>query len=196
MPAFEATFEAIDKSVQQVFVRWKIYGQLFDSGEENVEILNSSGSYVFFLLQRLLLDDMILALSRLSDPPATAGRENASIRYLVQVAPTLSPKVAPEVNVSLVEFETHVANVRIHRNKAVAHADLQHAVGKAPLPDISYSELEGAMNALTNLMLRLGSPAIHRVGGYEPIIAFGTDGNTLLAKLRKASAAEAERPGR
>lgn len=191
MPAFEAAFAAIDKSVQQVFVRWKIYGQLFDSGEENVALLNSSGSYVFFLLQRLLLDDTILALSRLTDPPTTAGRENASIRYLVQAAvPTLAPEVAAEVNASLAELETHVANARTHRNKAVAHADLQHAVGKAALPDISYAELEGAMTALTNLMLRLGSPSIRRVGGYEPIIAFGTDGTTLLAKLRKAAAVE------
>ena len=189
MTAFEDAFEAIDKSIQQVFTRWKVYAQLFNSGEENVALLNSSGSYVFFLLQRLLLDDTILALSRLTDRPKSGGQENASIKYLIQVAaPTLAPDVAAEVNASLAELESHVTNARVHRDKAVAHADLQHAVGTASLPDISYAELEGAMNSLTNLMLRLGSPAIRRVGGYAPIIAFGADGNTLLAKLRKAAA--------
>jgi hypothetical protein len=140
MPAFETAFEAIDNSIQQVFTRWKVYAQLFDSGEENVALLNSSGSYVFFLLQRLLLDDTILALSRLTDPPASAGRKNASIRYLVQAAvPTLAREVAADVNASLAELESHVANARVHRNKAVAHADLQHSLGKASLPDISYA---------------------------------------------------------
>jgi len=190
MPAYEVAFKAVDQSVQQIFVRWEIYTQLFDSGEENVALLNSSGSYVFFVLQRLLLDDTILALSRLTDPPETAGKENASIKYLVEaMSASLSPELAAEVDASLVKLDAHVASARQHRNKAVAHADLQHAVGAASLPEIAYTELEEAMKELTYLILRLGSASIRRVGGYKPIIAFGTDGKKLLAKLQKASAA-------
>lgn len=187
MPTFDATFEAIDRGVQQVFVRWEIYTQLFDSGDENVDLLNASGSYVFFLLQRLLLDDTILALSRLTDPPATGQHENASIKHLIGlVRPTLTPLDANDVDVSLGNLEQHVINARTHRDKAIAHADLQHAVGSASLPDVAYTELEGAMQELQKLMLRLGSSSIRRVGGYTPIIAFGTDGNALLKQLRKA----------
>lgn len=187
MPAFESIFEAIDRSVQQVFVRWEIYTQLFDSGDENVDLLNASGSYVFFLLQRLLLDDAILALSRLTDPPITGKHENASIKHLIGLMrSSLAPADANDVDISLENLERHVSNARIHRDKAIAHADLQHAVGSASLPDIAYTELEGAMQELQKLMLRLGSSSIRRVGGYRPIIAFGTDGNSLLKHLRKA----------
>lgn len=189
MPTFETTFEAIDRSVQQIFVRWEIYTQLFDSGGENVALLNASGSYVFFLLQRLLLDDTILALSRLTDPPTTGKHENASIRHLIGlVRSSLTPADANEVDVSLGNLERHVHNARTHRDKAIVHPDLQHAVGSSSLPDISYTELEGAMQELQKLMLRLGSGSIRRVGGYRPIIAFGTDGNALLKHLRKAKA--------
>lgn len=193
MPAFEAAFEAIDRSVQQVFTRWEIYTQLFDSGGENVDLLNASGSYVFFLLQRLLLDDTILALSRLTDPPATNRHENASIKHLiVLVRSSLASPDANDVDVSLGNLERHVSTARTHRDKAIAHADLQQAVGSASLPDIAYAELEGAMQELQKLMLRLGSSSIRRVGGYRPIIAFGTDGNALLKHLRKAKGLHSE----
>lgn len=186
MPTYDGAFEAIDKSIQLLFTKWKVYDQLFNSGDENVALLNNSGSYVFFLLQRLLLDDAILALSRLTDGPSSAGQSNASLKHLVQAA-TLTPEAAGKVKELLLELEKHVANVRIHRNKAVGHADLEHAVGSKVLPDISYAELESAMSTIENLMLLLGTSSIRRVGGYAPIIAFGTDGNALLAKLRKAT---------
>src|SRR2546427_7661684 len=35
--------------VCQLTVRWKTYGQLFDSGPANAELLNGSGFYVFWL---------------------------------------------------------------------------------------------------------------------------------------------------
>jgi hypothetical protein len=185
LPTYDAAFEAIDKSIQQLFARWKVYNQLFNSGNKNIAPLNQSGSYVFFTLQRLLLDDAILALSRLTDESTNARQSNASLKYLVKNA-TLMPENASKAKALLLELEQHVANVRVHRNKAVGHADLEHAVGFKVLPDISYTELESAMSTMQELMLLLGTSSIRRVGGYEPIIAFGTDGNALLAKLRKA----------
>jgi hypothetical protein len=189
MHTFKAVFEAIDRNVQQVFVRWGIYTQLFDSGKANVGLLNASGSYVFFLLQRLLLDDTILALSRLTDPSATGKNKNASVKRLIElVRPSLTPPDASVVDASLKSLEQHVDNARKHRDKAIAHADLDHTVGSLSLPEIAYAELEGAMKELETLMLRLGSGSIHRVGGYTPVFVFGTDGNALIEKLRKASA--------
>lgn len=182
-----AVFKVIDRSIQQIFVRWQIFTQLFDSGPENADLLNESGSYVFSLLHRLIIDDTILALSRLTDPPATGKYVNASIKHLISLAlPALNPAEANSVNAALDGLECNVRNARAHRDKSIAHADLQHAVGSALLPDVMYTELEDAMQKLQDLMLHLGSSDICRVGGYKPIIAFGTDGNTLLNRLRKA----------
>lgn len=186
MPTYDDTFEVIDRSIKQLFVKWKVYNQLFGSGDENVALLNKSASYVFFLLQRLLLDDTILTLSRLTDAPESAGQSNASLKYLVQAA-TLTAENKEKVDEHLLDLGKQVANVRIHRNKAIGHADLQHAVGSKELPNISYAELESAMSTMEKVMLLLGTSSISRVGGYEdPIIAFGADGNALLARLRGA----------
>lgn len=191
MPTRDALFFSLNSSISDIAARWKVYNQLFNSGEENVALLNSSGSYVFFLLQRLLLDDTILALSRLTDPPSSGRNDqdkNASISHLFELArSTLCPADLDYANDSMTKLKGHVKKVRVHRSKAIAHADLPHTIGTAKLPDIEYSELEAAMQELENLMLKLGTNSTYRVGGYgEPIIAFGTDGNVLLARLRQA----------
>jgi AbiU2 len=195
MNTFEALYGSIDRSIGQIFSRWMIYNQLFGSGQESVDLLNKNGSYVFHLLQRLLLDDTILSLSRLADPPKTGKHENASIRSLVSLARVkLTALAASDVDALLASFESHVSNVKVHRDKAIAHADLDHATGLATLPEVSYSEIEGAMRDLEAMMLRLGSITIRRVGGYSPVIAFGTDGNKLLDSLRRCVQGEGFRP--
>lgn len=190
METFEALYESLDRKVQDLFVRWEIHTQLFGSGEENVALLNRSGSFVFHLLQRLLLDDTILALSRLTDPPETGRKKkntNASIKRLVDLARhSLSSTQLLEVDATLVSLERHVVNARTHRDKAIAHSDVEHALGALALPAITYAELEAAMKTLEKLMLQLGSSTIHRVGGYRPIIVFGTDGTALLKRLRES----------
>lgn len=187
MSKFEALYTSIDQSINQIFSRWNVYNQLFGSGQENVDLLNRNGSYVFFLLQRLLLDDTILSLSRLTDSQRTGKFENASIEHLACLARTeleLTQPLSDEIDALLISLKKHVANARIHRDKAIAHSDFEHSTGLVKLPEITYSEIESAMQNLKSLMLKMGSKAIRRVGNYKPIIAFGTDGNKLLSSLR------------
>ena len=187
MPTFESVFEAVDGQVRQVHARYEIYNQLFNSGDKNIDLLNASGSFVFHVFQRLLLDDMLLTLSRLTDLQGKTGQENASIKYLVAIAgPHLSAESTDAATAALSRLDMHVSNIRVHRNKAIAHLDLAHTIGAATLPDIGFSEIEGAIQVLTEIMIRLGNSNVRRDGGYGPIMAFGTDGNLLLARLRSA----------
>ena len=190
MPTFESVFETVDRQIQEIFARYEIYNQLFNNGDGNVDLLNASGSYVFHVFQRLLLDDILLALSRMTDPGGKNRQENASIKYLFALSrPYLSAEKTDAATTALARLDIQVSNIRVHRNKAIAHPDLAHAVGAETLPDIGYAEIEGAMQELTAIMLQLGNSNVRRVGGYKPIIAFGTDGNALLAKLRSAVSA-------
>lgn len=44
--------------VVDLFYEWKIFRQLFASGEDNLRLLNESGSNVFVLLRNLIMDDV------------------------------------------------------------------------------------------------------------------------------------------
>jgi hypothetical protein len=188
----ESVFECVNRSVIQVSFRWKIFCQLFDSGPENIALLNASGAEVFYLFQRLALDDVIMALSRLTDPAYSGKKksdENANIKYLLQnAAKLLDQDTNDELQASLTRLEGHVEGLRVHRNKALAHADLQHTLQPDALPQVLYGDLEGAMKECRNLMSKLGKLLFARTCSYEVIIAFGRSGSDLLSHLRAAHA--------
>lgn len=188
----ESVFECVNQSVIQLTFRWKIFCQLFDSGSDNIALLNASGAEVFGLFQRLVLGDVIMALSRLTDP-ASSGRnksdENANIKYLLLNATDyVDQDTNAELQASLARLEDHVKNLRVHRNKALAHADLWHTLEPDTLPQVLYDDLEGAMKECRNLMSKLGKLLFARTCSYEVIIPFGRSGSDLLSYLRKAHA--------
>lgn len=193
MPAaLESVFECVNNSVIQISFRWKIYCQLFDSGSDNMTLLNASGAEVFKLFQRLALDDVMLALSRLTDP-AYSGRnkshENASIDHLIQKAATsLDQNTLDQLHRSFEHLENHVRDALIHRDKALAHSDLHHSLQPDALPRVLYDDLEGAMKECRYLMSTLGRSLFARTCSYEVIIPFGRSGSDLLSLLRRAHA--------
>ncbi len=183
--SYESVFKCIDTSVHSLTYRWKIYCELFDSGEDSITLLNSSGASVFGLLQRLLLDDTILCLSRLTDPASSGkDKDNASFQYLIDLArSTLDASIIAEIDIKLNQLDQHVKNIRAYRMKALAHADLKHATKAVVLPNIRYDELEVAMQLCRDLMLKLGTKDIYRTG-YSAIIPFGEGPATLFRLLR------------
>jgi hypothetical protein len=180
-------FESINQEVIQLSYRWKIFLQLFDSREENLQLLNKSGATVFELLQKLIVDDVILTLSRLTDKEKPLGQENVSIKnFISKATPYLSQTLPNELSCTLNRLDSLVQNLRVHRNKAIAHKDIEHAVGARQLPDVRYDDLENSMEELRTIMSKLGTELFNQKTCYSVVSKFGCDGQGLLSVLRKA----------
>lgn len=191
----EHIFQAVFDQVIEISLRWKLYLQLFDSGTDNVDLLNASGSLVFGLLQRLMLYDIALAIARLTDPEASGQgkyrNENASLRSLIsQVRADFTDSDSEEVEKLLGRLDMCVKQIRLHRNKAQAHADLQLSV--QGLPGIAYDDLESAITTIQELMIITGRAAGHNIFHFDVIFPYGTDGRKLLETLRVAQRAQKE----
>ncbi len=181
-------FVSINQEVVQLSYRWKIFLQLFDSGEENLLLLNTNGSNVFQILQELILDNTILTLSRLTDKEKSSGQENASINnFLAKAKPRLNQISLDELDHTLGRLDSYVQNLRIHRNKAIAHKDMDHAVGARQLPDVTYDDLENSMEELRKIMSKFGKDLFNIQTCYSVIFKFDQDGVGLLGVLKKAS---------
>ena len=138
---------AIEREFIQLRYRWAIFGQLFDSGQDNVDLLNKSGSNVFQLLQKLIIDDVMMSLCRLSDPPKSMGHENASLRNLISKLEQELPSTSREkIDAKLTELTEHLGKVTILRNKALSHTDMTHALNTEMLPRPTYDEIDGAID--------------------------------------------------
>ena len=187
---FDKLFKKVDNAVVQISYRWKIYRQLFDSGQENIDILNRRGSNVFNLLQKLIVDDVILSLARLTDPPGSSSNKNASFSNLLhQSRPHLEVKVYNEIDGLVAKLFDSVRPIRVYRNKVIAHSDLKHVLGKKILPSMTYDELEIAMESAREFMTRLHSALSYQSSDYDVLIQYGCDGSTLLAVLSLGNAA-------
>ena len=185
----ESVLNAVNSQAIQLSFRWKIFCQLFDSGPENIQLLNKSGSNVFWLFQRLVLDDVMLSLSRLTDPDKSFGNENASVRNIVTKAKACLPvSTIAKVETLVSELDKHVLNIRQHRNKALAHADLGHALSVSALPAVTYDELEKAMKTLQVIVSMVASEGFQWTTHYDPIIPYGSGGDSLLKVLKRGHA--------
>lgn len=181
-------FNRIHEEVVQLFYRWKLFRQLFGSGEENLNLLNKSGSNVFELLQRLTEDNVLLTLCRLTDPERTGSYENLSIRnFLGRIGAVLDVTVRQGLHGKLARLEAATEQLRIHRSKRIAHLDLSHALRPELLPPLWYGDMQDALKILESIMKDLHLIVLNADTSYkEPAIAYGCDGEYLLRFLRDA----------
>jgi HEPN superfamily AbiU2-like protein len=178
-------FQAIEKEFIQLNYRWEIFRQLYDSGQENVDLLNKSGSNVFQLMQKLLLDDVMMCLCRLTDRDKSMGNENASLKNIYKkiVLPDL---IAEEVSELLTELDKHMKKITTLRNKALSHYDLTHALNTELLPKITYDEIDSSIETIRDILNKISGELLDSSNEYVPMIPFGHDGNKLLKTLRTA----------
>ena len=171
--------ESIEDEFIQINYRWKIFCQLYDS-EENVALLNKSGSNVFELFQKLLIYDVISSLCTLTDPPRSARKDNASIKGYLEKANVPSERL-DKVNPLMSKLTNEMTNMRIVRNKAMSHRDIDYATKVLRLPDITYDNIENSINILRGIINILSNSS----EDYIPHIPYGGDGNKLLKLLKK-----------
>lgn len=180
-------FNAIEREFIQLRYRWWLFCQLFDSGQSNIDLLNKSGSNVFQLLQKLIIDDVMMSLCRLSDPDRSMGHENASIRNVIKrVKENLSEGTKSEIEDLLSKLDEHMKNISILRNKALSHTDYEHALNSELLPRPTYDELEKSVLVVSRILGVLSSKLYNYSTSYIPLMPIGHDGNKLLGVLAKA----------
>jgi len=188
----KSLFDALAHEATDLHLRWIIYRQLYGSSEENVALLNKSGSNVFYLLQLLSLDDVALRLSKLTDPAAQGKFANLSVPALLESLQAGDPN-CPQKAFSdpMATFAQACDKFRLLRNKRIAHADLHHSlkITDSPLPGISREDVEQALTAFREVLNAIQSHYLDGMTLYEEtIVAYDSDGNKLLNLLRRAHA--------
>jgi hypothetical protein len=75
-------WSALKAEVVRLHGRWIIYCQLFGTSSERVDILNRSASTFFNVIQKTMLHDIQLSLSKLGDPAGSGARKNLTLDTL------------------------------------------------------------------------------------------------------------------
>ena len=178
-------FESIESEIIWLHSKWKIYRQLYGTNEERINQLNRSASTFFRLVQDVLFNDIVLSISRLTDPSKTFGRDNRSLEQLITLIDEKKhPDLIQILREKLNNLKTQSGPFRKRRNKKIAHSDLLTALSiqSEPLPDISRQSIENALEITRDFMNQIN---IHFVGiptAYEHLW-LDNDGETIISIL-------------
>lgn len=182
-------FQKLKQESIQLHFHWIIYRQLFASSQANTALLNERGSNVFFLLQRLIFDNVSLSLSKFTDPPKQGRNSNLSIPLLIERVAEDSQSLSNELRNLFVKLQEKCTAFRLHRNKRIAHADYNHSlkIESDPLPGISRADVEDALSAFRDILNKVELHYFNSQTAYQMLVtAIGADGTALLRALRDA----------
>ncbi|MHC0044936.1 AbiU2 domain-containing protein [Vibrio campbellii] len=188
-------FNKLKNEVTDMHYRWSLYREVFAGGAEQVELLNLSGSNFFYYVQHMMLDQMALSFSKLTDPNQTRVRkqliENLSLKQMHAYASKTNNTELLELIVPVYdELSNNCEKFRLLRNKRIAHGDLEHAMHLAekPLPGISRAYVETALEILRRYLNIIELHYFDSETAYDALIApEGSGGTRLIEVLRLAN---------
>lgn len=175
-------------NVAHLHLNWKNYRSLFDTSPERIELLNWVASSFFGLLDGILRHDVVLAIARLTDPPKSAGKDNASLARLIDMLkPFIDVALFNELQLKLKDLQIYCEPIRQLRNRLLAHDDLATALQyhADPLHGISRAYIEGILERIRELCGDIeerfrGSRTSHQY------VFSSNDGESLIFALESA----------
>ena len=131
------------------YLTWDMFESLYMESEEQVELLNRTAGLFFNRLRTFLYQETFLSLSRITDPPSSAGEENASLRQLVnRLEPHISAEENETISTATDRAEEATENITKYRHKMLAHKDLNATLGEAEVPSIVVEDVESALDVV------------------------------------------------
>ncbi len=114
-------YDILRNQVTWVHLKWKEYLTLFAASKARIEFLNEAAPAFFGDLQSTLLDDVLLHLCRLTDPPKSSGKRNLTIECLPSLISDAF--LREEVEGLLTGVRETTSFAREWRNRRLAHRE-------------------------------------------------------------------------
>ncbi|NLG66066.1 MAG: hypothetical protein GX537_10730, partial [Actinobacteria bacterium] len=136
--------------------KWQQYRKLYGTSPERVDLLNDSAAFFFGIIDTVMWHDILLHITRLTDPPRTAGKANLTLTRLPDgiTDQELSSAVATLVHDAVAKSDF----ARDWRNRRIGHSDLALALQDpraTPLKNTSRQSIENALAALRRVMNKI-----------------------------------------
>lgn len=147
--------------------KWGEFRELYGRGQESIDVLNAVASNFFYFLHKLMFEDAMLHLCRLTDPPRMRDRETLSVAALVEAVSDVTLKV--KVQTKLEEVRGKCEFARRWRNRSLAHTDLVTLRGPVPaLPPVNSGRIDAALKSIDEILW-----LVERHFGLPPIVMVG-----------------------
>jgi len=174
------------REVAWLHVKWQEYRELFGASRERVQLLNRVAPAFFGFLQSVLFDDILLHITRLTDPPRSVSKDNLTVQRLSALLQSADLKLRVDKLVEQAKQRSDFARDR--RNRWIAHRDLLTARNQSPQPlaKASRDAVEQAMAAIRDVMNEVESHYEKARVAYEHSIEPLGGAAALVARLERS----------
>jgi len=80
--AIAPVYDELRSEITWLHGRWLTYRELFAESPRRIELLNEVAGTFFYIIQEVLLDEVQVCLSKLTDPATSGKHENLSLEQL------------------------------------------------------------------------------------------------------------------
>jgi hypothetical protein len=171
--------------------KWEEFVTLFGSTPERVELLNRAAGAFFRIVQDTLWEDVLLHISRLTDPPSTFGKENLTLLRLPSI---VDVKVRASVEALIQECLAKCEFARDWRRRRIAHRDLLLALEDSKAVPLAIATRKAAKDAIESVAKVLTAVEVHyeQSNTHYELRPLG-NAETLLYVIREGIQAETKR---
>lgn len=171
-------FEAARHHLVAAHSHWIFYREIYRSGKDNIDVLNAVTGWGWATIHDLLIDSVILHITRLLD------RRHGTLSLHKIIDKMSAPqKTRKQLISDLKEVEDAVETLLVHRHKRVAHNNQECAIDKAKLPDLDTTTFEAGLKLLGALMNKIAEQlGADRYDAYEPVME--PTGTAIVVYLR------------
>lgn len=182
----EDLIQFISAELGELHLKWLLFSQLYED-EKTVDLLNDSAPTFFGFCQNIFLNDIILSISRLTDPPKIGSKENLTLGKILDSIDPIFSQLKAELVKTLETVDESCDFARKHRNRRIAHTDLKTHFQDHPelLSSITKEKIEKALLSLRTFVNKVELHFTQKQMGYEYLtIAEGS--SSLIGCLRDA----------
>src|SRR5271157_3512876 len=177
-------FNELKNQVVWLHTKWENYRQVFGTSEK-LKLLDECAHAFFLIIHNALIDDVLMSLSKLTDPAGKKTKKHLSFEKLQKrVKKNCDHELASQLQAKLDDLKKKSEVIRTHRDKRLAHLDTEVAMKQGlNLDKISVKMVEEAL-ALAGEYMNIIEGHYYQTGTYEFAIASYGDGDALVAILK------------
>lgn len=157
---FSMIFHSLNNDWASALMRYKEFRELFGTAER-VDLLNAIGSGLFWDVQQMSWSDLMLRLTRLTDPPKSAGKDNLTVQRLPGLCE--DPDLKEEIKGLVREAVDATEFARDWRNLRIGHSDLARAIDPSPEPltEATLPKVKAALDAIHTVLYTISMRLLH-----------------------------------
>lgn len=147
--------------------KWSEFETLYGRDDETIELMTDIAPFFFWVVQYNLFNDVILSITRITDPIKSVGKNNLTIRLL----PTLiDDEIKDKITLLIDSIVQESSFCRDRRNRIISHLDKDLAITRSANP------LEIANRDKVNDLLKKFQYLINKIAGhyFKSQIYFGS----------------------